>query len=304
MKGEKSAVKKASHIGAANRQQNRVFALFTVPGFLLYCAFFITPVVMGIYYSLTDWDGVTRKFNFIGMENYGKLLQNKQFYNSLVFTFQYTILLIFFTVVLAVMLSLLLNRKIKGLAFFRAMYFIPAVLSMLTVGLIFKQLYYHVVPAIGQTLGIEALSQNPLSNSALAIWAILFVNLWQGLPIPTLLFLAGLQGIPSDLYEAAALAGASAWQRFRTITIPFLMPVLSVVLVLTLKSGLMVFDYIMSMTEGGPGTATQSVAYMIYLHGFTQNKYAYSIAEAIVIGIIIALISAVQIYFTNKKKAV
>ena len=90
--------------------------------------------------------------------------------------------------------------------------------------------------------------------------------------------------------------GYSSWKSF------LLLPVLSVVLVLTLKSGLMVFDYIMAMTEGGPGTATQSVAYMIYLHGFTQNKYAYSIAEAIVIGIIIALISAVQIYFTNKKK--
>ena len=303
-KGDEHAVKKGSHTRAANREQNRTFALFTIPGFLLYCAFFITPVLMGIYYSLTDWDGITRNYNFIGVENYGKIFSNKQFLGSLLFTFQYTFFLIVFTIVLGVALALLLNRHIKGLSFFRAMYFFPAVLSGLTVGLIFKQLFYHVVPVIGQALHIEALSQNPLADPVLAMWSILFVALWQGLPIPMLLFLAGLQSIPTDLYEAAALDGASAWQRFRTITVPFLMPVLSVVLVLTLKSGLMVFDYIMSMTEGGPGTATQSVAYMIYIHGFTQNKYAQSIAEAIVIGIIIALISAVQIYFTNRKKAV
>ena len=184
------------------------------------------------------------------------------------------------------------------------MYFIPAVLSMLTVGLIFNQIFYYILPPIGKALGNPTLSKSLLSSPRMAIWAILFVNLWQGLPIPTLLILAGLQSIPMDLLEAASLDGARDFQKFRFITVPFILPVLSVVLVLTLNGGLMVFDYIQSMTGGGPGGATRSIALLIYEHGFTQNKYAYSIAEAIIAGIIIAAISAVQITFTNKKKGV
>ena len=289
--------------GKANRQQNRVFALFTVPGFLLYCMFFITPVVMGIYYSLTDWNGISRSYNMIGLRNYARLLRSDEFRGSLLFTLEYAALLILFTLIISLALALLLNRKIKGLSFFRTIYFIPAVLSLLTVGLIFNQIYYHVIPPIGTLFGSGLLSQNLLSNSSTAMWAILFVNLWQGVAIPTLLLLAGLQNIPTDLYEAASLDGAGAWQKFRFITIPYLLPVISVVFVLTLKSGLMVFDYIMAMTEGGPGNSTQSVAMLIYTHGFTQNKYAYSISEAIVIGIFIAVISAVQISVSNRKKA-
>jgi raffinose/stachyose/melibiose transport system permease protein len=257
---------------------------------------------MGIYYSLTDWNGISKKFNFIGLENYLQIFKDKEFIQALVFTMKYSLLLVLFTVVIGVALALLLNSKIKGLSFFRAVYFIPAVLSMLTVGLIFNQIFYRVIPYIGQMLNNDFLSKNLLSSQFTAMWAILFVNLWQGLAIPTLLFLSGLQSIPEDLYEAAALDGASNLQRFKAITLPFLIPVLSVVLVLTLKSGLMVFDYIKSLTEGGPGGTTQSIAILIYNHGFTQNKFAYSIAEAIITGIIISMISAVQISASNRKK--
>ena len=292
-------MKKKSH-----RNRNWTFFFFTVPGFLLYCFFFITPVVMGIYYSMTDWNGISRDYNFIALDNYKKIFRTNQFLDSMTFTLEYTILLIIFVILFGMIIALLLNRKIKGRSFFRAIYFIPAVLSLLTVGLIFNQICYYIIPEIGNTLHIGILSQNPLADKNLAIWTILFVNLWQGLAIPTLLFLAGLQGVPEDLYEVATLDGATAWEKFRYITLPFLLPVVSVVFVLTLKSGLMVFDYIIAMTEGGPGNSTKSVALLSYQHGFTQNKYAYSIAEAIVIGIIIAVISGVQIFATNRKKAV
>ena len=288
----------------ADAKKRRTFMVFTIPGFLLYSAFFIFPILMGAYYSLTDWDGVKKKFNMIGMQNYVKIFQDKQFINALGFTLKYSLFLIILTIILAVCLALFLNQSVKGRGFFRSMYFIPAVLSMLTVGLIFNQIFYYILPPIGKALGNPTLSKSLLSSPRMAIWAILFVNLWQGLPIPTLLILAGLQSIPMDLLEAASLDGARDFQKFRFITVPFILPVLSVVFVLTLKGGLMVFDYIQSMTGGGPGGATRSIALLIYEHGFTQNKYAYSIAEAIIAGIIIAAISAVQITFTNKKKGV
>lgn len=283
-------------------QKRRTFALFTIPGFLLYSTFFIFPILMGIYYSLTDWNGISKKFNFIGLKNYSRIFTDKEFVASLLFTLEYSFWLVLFTVVIGLIIALLLNAKIKGITFFRAMYFIPAVLSMLTVGLIFNQIFYRAIPPIGEFLGIELLSKNLLSSKSTAMWAILFVNLWQGLAIPTLLFLAGLQSISQDLYEAAALDGANALQSFKNITFPFLIPVLSVVLVLTLKGGLTVFDYIKSLTDGGPGGATQSISMLIYNHAFAQNKYAYSIAEAIIIGLIIAAISAIQIGISNRKK--
>jgi raffinose/stachyose/melibiose transport system permease protein len=120
--------------------------------------------------------------------------------------------------------------------------------------------------------------------------------------MPTLLFLAGLQTIPPELLEAAAIDGAGPFRRFCAITVPFLMPVLSVVMVLTVKSGLMVFDYIKALTDGGPGGSTESVSLLIYSNAFVEAKYSYAIAEAILVGILIALVSALQISITNKKK--
>lgn len=287
-----------------DKGRDRAFLFFTAPGFILYSFFFIMPVLMGIYYSATDWDGISKSYNFIGFDNYVKIFRTGQFTDALFFTIKYTVLLVVLTIVLGLAIAMLLNRKIKGRTFFRGIYFIPAVLSSLTVGLIFNKICYYIIPVIGKALHIQALSQNPLADKNLAMWTILFVNLWQGLCIPTLLFLAGLQSVPTDLYDGAALDGASAWDIFRYITIPFILPVVSVVFVLTLKGGLMVFDYIKAMTEGGPGSSTRSVAMLIYKHGFTQNKYAFAIAEAIFMGLVVAAISAVQIYFTDKKKAV
>lgn len=284
------------------REQRITFGLFTLPGFLLYCCFFIFPILMGVYYSMTDWNGISQKFRFTGVENYMKIFNDKSFRKVLFFNLRYTLLLVIGTVCLGILLALLLNSKIRFRSFFRAFYFFPAILSMITVSLIFNQIFYRIIPVLGKAMGIKVLSSNLLANKNLAIYGILFVHIWQGVALPTLLFLAGLQTIPDELYEAAALDGGTSWQKFRWITVYYLLPTLSVVLVLTLKSGLMVFDYIKSLTDGGPGGATQSIALLIYNHGFVQNKYSYSIAEAIVTGLIIALVSAVQITFTDRKK--
>lgn len=285
-----------------DRTKKITFALFTLPGFTLYSVFFILPVIMGIYYSMTDWNGISRKFNIIGFENYSNVFRDKRFLNAILFNLKYCILLTICIVVLGIILAILLNSRIKGITVFRAIYFFPAVLSMLTVGLIFNQIFYRAIPPIGQALGIKFLSNNILSDANTAIFGILFVNVWQGVAIPTLLFLAGLQTVPQELYETAALDGANAWQRFRYITMHFLIPVTSVVMVLTVKSGLMVFDYVKSMTDGGPGGATESVSLLIYSNAFVENKFSYAIAEAMIVGIIIAIISAVQISISNRKK--
>ena len=284
------------------RERITTYGLFCLPGFIAYCVFLIFPILMGIYYSFMDWNGISKSYNFIGFANYAKLFTDKKFGEALLFNFRYTIMLIVGVVVISVVLALLLNKEFKGRSFFRTLYFLPAVLSMITVSLVFKQVFFYVLPAIGKALGIEALSTNILASKRNAIYGVLFVHLWQGVALPTLLFLAGLQTIPTELYEAAAIDGANGWQQFKHITVAYLIPTLSVVLVLLVKQGLMVFDYVKSMTAGGPGTATQTIALLIYNNGFERNRYSYSIAQAIATGVIIALISAIQIQASNRKK--
>lgn len=299
MSAQKS--KKKTH-SAMTRERITTYGLFCLPGFIAYCVFLIFPILMGIYYSFMDWNGISKSYNFIGFANYAKLFTDKKFGEALLFNFRYTIMLIVGVVVISVVLALLLNKEFKGRSFFRTLYFLPAVLSMITVSLVFKQVFFYVLPAIGKALGIEALSTNILASKQNAIYGVLFVHLWQGVALPTLLFLAGLQTIPTELYEAAAIDGANGWQQFKHITVAYLIPTLSVVLVLLVKQGLMVFDYVKSMTAGGPGTATQTIALLIYNNGFERNRYSYSIAQAIATGLIIALISAIQIQASNRKK--
>ena len=296
-----AAAPKKRHNGL-RREQTLTYAAFILPGFAIYCVFLIFPILLGVYYSLMDWNGISPHYDFVGLKNYQSLLTDKKFRAALVFNLRYTVMLVIGIVVISVILALLLNRQFKGRGFFRTLYFLPAVLSMLTVSLVFKQIFFYVLPAMGKALGIAALSTNILASKQLAIYGLLFVHLWQGVALPTLLFLAGLQTIPSELYEAAAIDGANAWQQFKSITVAYLIPTLSVVLVLVVKQGLMVFDYVKSMTGGGPGTVTQSIALLIYTNGFERNKYSYSIAQAIATGLLIAAISFVQIQLSNRKK--
>lgn len=299
-KKNKSAVKTNNVIQG---QRRLTFALFTIPGFFLYSLFFIYPVLMGAYYSFTDWDGISRKIEFVGLKNYIKILtRSPRFRSAITFNAKYTVMYVICILVLGIALALVLNHKVKGITFFRAAFYLPAVLCGVTVSLIFGQIFYRVVPLFGQMLGVEVLSTNILGNKQLAIYGVLFVSVWQGVAMPTVMFMAGLQTIPEDLFESAMIDGANSWQRFRYITIPFLIPVITIVLILSVKGGLGIFDTIVGLTGGGPARSTESVSFLIYNDAFKDNKFAYAIAESMIIGVILAVVSVIQITFQNKKK--
>jgi raffinose/stachyose/melibiose transport system permease protein len=299
-----SAVSRKPKANSLMRKEQWItYLLMTAPGLVLYCVFLILPILMGIYYSLTDWTGIGTNFNFIGLDNYVKVFTNdKRFGNALIFNLRYSVFLVAGIVIIGFMLAMLLNREMKGRSFFRTLYFMPAVLSMITIALVFKQVYFYVLPSIGKAIGSATLSENIIADRKLAIYGILFVHLWQGVALPTLLFLSGLQTIPIDLYEAASIDGANAWHQFKSITVPYILPTLSVVLVLAVKQGLNVFDYINAMTKGGPGGATTSIAMLIWQNAWERNRFSYAIAQAVITGLIIAVISFIQIKFTNDRK--
>lgn len=276
--------------------------LFTVPATVLYCIFFIYPIAIGIMYSFTDWNGLAKDFKFIGLANYIEAFTNKRFQNAVLFNIKFTILAVILVVGISLILALIFNSDIRLKSFFRGIFFFPAVLGMLVVGLIFNEIFYRVVPVIGKAMNISWLSTNILASKSTAMYGVLIVHVWLAVAMATVMLLAGLQSTPMELYEAAELDGANKWQRFRYITMPFLLPVLSVVLILQIKNGLTVYDIIVALTNGGPGGATESLSILIYNHGFKEVKFSYAIAEAIILTIVICAISFVQTSISNKKR--
>ncbi len=285
-----------------NRDRNITHFIYVLPNLLMYSLLSIVPIVLGLYYSFTDWNGIGKNYDFVGFHNYIKILKDSRFRKAVLFNVRYAAMLIVCVLLISVILALLLNTRIKGQRFFRAVYFFPACVSMLTIGLIFNYIFFQGLPSIGEALGIEALQKNILSGRKTAIYGILVTNVWKSVAIPTVLVLSALQTIPGEIMEAATVDGANGRQKFFYITLRYILPILSIIFVLVLKEGLMIYDYIMAMTSGGPAGATESITLSIYRIGFEDMKFGYAISQAMIVAVIIAVISIIQIHFTDKKK--
>lgn len=285
-----------------NQEKNIVHFLYVFPNLMLYSLLSIVPIVLGLYYSFTDWNGISKDYKIVGLENYIKILKDSRFRKAVIFNLRYAVMLLIFVLVLSVVLALLLNAKAKGQNFFRAVYFFPACVSMLTIGLIFNYIFFQGIPSIGEALGIEVMQKNILSGRKTAIYGILITNVWKSVAIPTVLVISALQTIPAEIMEAATVDGADGKQRFYYITLRYILPILSIIFVLILKEGLMIYDYIMALTTGGPAGATESITLSIYRIGFEDMKFGYAISQAMIVAVIIAVVSIAQIKFTDKKK--
>ncbi len=280
---------------------NRNWAyLFVLVPIALQLIFFYAPMAQGFYYSFTNWTGLTNNYDLIGFQNYQAILNDQRFMKSVSFTVIFTIGLIVGEVLIGIMVARFLNRKIKGVGFFRTAYFFPAVLSTVTLGLIFKQVFNYGLPQLGEKLGIGFLEQNLIANEKTVFWGVLFVALWQGVAMPIVIFLAGLQSIPEEILEAASIDGATNRQKFRHIELPYLLPSLSMVFIMALKSGLTAFDLIFALTGGGPSDKTTTLGLLVYNYAFKSNQYGYANAIAVVLFLVIAVISIIQIRLSKR----
>ena len=223
-----------------------------------------------------------------------------KFFTAIAFTLILTLALIIGEITIGMVVARALNSKMKGQTFFRAWFFFPAVLSGLTVSLIFKQFFNYGLPTIGKILGISFLQESLLGTPIGAVVATIFVLLWQGVAMPIILFLAGLQSIPSDILEAASIDGATSKQTFWKIELPYLLPTISMVFILALKPGLTAFDQIFALTSGGPNNATTSLGLLVYNYAFKSNQYGYANAIALILFLIIGIVSLIQIKLSKK----
>ncbi|QTJ55376.1 carbohydrate ABC transporter permease [Dolosigranulum pigrum] len=274
--------------------------VFVVIPLLLQLIFFFTPLIQGFWLSLTNHTGLSQNYEFIGLTNYFSIFNDSRFSKSLIFTGVFTLTMIVGQIVIGLGVGLLLNTKMPGRNFFRTAYFFPAVLSTVVVGLIFNQIFNYGVPQIGELLNIDFLKQNLLANPNTAPWVVSLVALWQGVAMPIVIFLAGLQSIPKSIVEAAKIDGASSWQTFLHIKLPYLLPSISIVFILALKMGLTAFDNIYALTGGGPQGVTMTMGLLVYDTAFVNNQAGYANAIAMVLFAIIVVISIVQLKLSNK----
>ena len=273
---------------------------FTVVPVILYTFFYVYSVINGVRYSFTDWDGMSAEFNIVGFKNYIALLKNPNFWGSLKTTLLYSIMLVAGVIILSLLLSISLNSLKKFKTFTKSIFFVPAMIGGITIALIWDQLFYRVVPLIGQALGIDWLSQSVLMTGKTALPAVVFVQIWQAVALPTVIFIAGLQQIPDEQYESAKIDGATPFQRFRYVTFPSLVPTLTVNLVLMVKQGFTSFDFPFALTGGGPVRATEVIGILIYNDAFKNMRFSMANAEACVLFVVVAAFSLTQLKLTSK----
>jgi len=272
-----------------------------VPALVLFLLFHTLPVLQGFYYSLTNYPGYG-SYDFIGLKNYANLFRDDRILDAYVFTFQFAIVATVLTNALALAIALGLNARIRLRTTLRGIFFIPNVLAILIVGYIFNYLFANSLPFVAQALGIEALGSNILVDPDLAWLGIVFVAVWQAAAFNIIIYLAGLQTIPGDVREAATVDGAGAWRQFRSIVFPLIAPFFTINMVLSLKTFLQVFDHIVALTNGGPGTATTSVSLLIYQGGLEGGEYAYQTANAVVYFLVIVAVSIFQLRVLQRRE--
>ncbi len=268
--------------------------LFIAPNFLGFLAFMLIPIFLSLYYSLTNYD-IISTVDFVGFKNYIRLFQDRQFITALLNTLWYSVLTVPAGVILSLLLAVLFNRQLKGIALFRTFTFIPVITSMVAISLVWSLLYEDNGGMLNTVLNAVGLpSVHWLTDPKMAMISIAIMSVWKGLGYNMTIFLAGLQGVPHELYEAATIDGASSVQRFFKITVPMIGPTTYFVTLMSLIGSLQVFDQVNIMTQGGPVNATQTVARYLYQYGFEFYKMGYACAAAYVLFILVFIVSLIQ----------
>jgi len=269
--------------------------LFLTPFFIGLLAFILGPVVAAFVISFTDWDLLASP-SWIGLTNYREMASDTLFWTALKNTLYFTVVSVPVSLTVALGLATLMNRKLRGINLLRAIYFFPVTASIVAVSLLWSWMYTPNFGIINYTLGQFGLpALKWLVDPNLAMPSVVLMSIWRGLGFNIVVFLAGLQGIPKDLYEAAELDGAGEWNRFRHITIPLLSPTMFFAGVMAVIASFQVFEQTYIMTQGGPGNATLTLVYHIFQNGFTYLRMGYASAMSFVLFAILFVITIVQV---------
>ncbi len=285
-----------------SKSNGKDFCIFALPGLFCFVAVLIIPFLYGVYLTLTDWNGVSQEKNFVGLRNFAAVMRDDQFWSSLFLTFKYVIFVVVIVNVLAFGIARLLTRGIKGQNFFRAGFFTPNLIGGIVLGYIWQFVFSRVFVSIGDRTGWSMFEASWLSDPDKAFAALVLVSVWQLAGYMILIYVAGFMGLNEDVLEAANIDGATGFVMLKNIIMPLMMSSITICLFLTLSRAFMVYDVNLSLTGGAPYGTTEMAAMHVYEKAFTSRQFGVGQAEALVLFIITACVSGLQVYLTKKKE--
>ena len=302
-------LKSTIKLSTQNRNPRKKFSwtpyLFLLPAIAFLSLTSFLPIFQAIYLSFTNYDFIGNP-NFIGWENYTKLWSDRTFWKVMNNTLIYLIFVVPSLVILSLVLAILVNQKLRSIKFFRAVYYFPVIVSVVVAGIAWKWVYAEngILNYFLSIISWQPVKIPWLTNPQTAIFAIMAVVIWRGIGYYMVIYLAGLQAIPADLYEAAAIDGSDGWQKHFDITIPLMQPYIILVSIISSISAMKIFEEVYIMSQGGPANSTKTVVYYLYDKGFTSLEMGYASAIGVFLFLIIFVISILTFKFINPTKTI
>jgi ABC-type sugar transport system permease subunit len=281
------------------------YLLLAVP-FILYAYFILYPLAQTVYFAMTSWDGAKPVKEFVGADNFVRMLRDPLFWGAFWHTLVWVILGTVVTLVLALALAMFVWNRPRGFLFFRTIYFMPQILPAVVVGFVWVWMYNPLFGIINRTLkssGLGGLALNWLGDPNIALYAVLAASIWAHIGLIFVIFVAALQNVDSELLDAARIDGANAWQRFTYVVIPQLSNAITLVTVLLLVNGLQGFDHVWVMTRGGPNESTQLLATYAYQKAFMENQIGYGSALSVILALIALAVSVLTVNLRERAAA-
>lgn len=278
--------------------------LFLLPALILFTAVVYYPLVSSFQYSVTDWGMTNKEYNYIGFDNFIKIIGDDYVRAGFKNTFVFALYTTFIGNLMALLLALILDRKLKTRNLLRIVFYIPCLLSPIIVAGVFGDIFQQrgIINEILKLIGLESMVQDWFGSMRFAMPMLIIVNAWQFLGYGSVIYLAGLQTIPTEYYEAASIDGAGKAKIFFKITFPLLMPSVTIMSFMSLTGGLKFFDIPFVLTRGGPGNATETMGTVIYKLAFNNEQFGFATAVAVVFFIIIAILTAAQLTLTRSRE--
>lgn len=269
---------------------------FALPAMVLFAFVVLVPSARGVYYAFTDWDGIDPNYSFIGLGNFRTMLHDTDAVQALWHTLLFAVAITIIQNGLGLLLALGVNSAIKSRNLLRVFLFAPAVITPIVTSYLWRNLLGPdgAVNSLLGAIGLTGWQQDWLGNPDIALWSIVGVIVWQFAGYSMVIFVAGLQSVPKEIYEAADIDGAGPVRRFWSVVRPLLAPAFTINLMLSVIGGIKLFDHVFALTGGGPGHATDTLSTLIYKDAFTLSEFGYSVALAVVLTIVVAIASTGQ----------
>lgn len=286
------------------RKQTVTLLLFVLPALLFYAVFMLAPTFGGVWYSLTNWNGLNPTYKMVGFANYIEALtEDPDFLKAILFTLKYVIFMVILQNGIALLLAVLVESRRRSKVWFRTIFFMPNMISMIIGGFMWMFIFTKVLSYIGQHTALHFLDHSWIGDPTYSFYAILTVSLWGGVGYLMVIYIAALQGVSRQLKEAALIDGASGFQAFRYVSLPMIFPALTIGIFVTLNSSFKVYDVVYALTGGGPGRATQVIALNIVEEAFKMNnRYGYASAKAIILFLIVFFITLGQLWMMKRRE--